>query len=58
MVTIPLVLFVTPSVVIGAWVIQPMPFDRFFKHGAVFSEAIFNSENHEMTKVPAEGSRG
>lgn len=57
-VTVPLVLLAIPSVIIGAWAIQPMLFGEFFKHGVVFSEVIFNSENHEAMKVLAEDFHG
>ncbi|CAG2141847.1 NADH-quinone oxidoreductase subunit L [Ralstonia mannitolilytica] len=57
-VTVPLVLLAIPSVIIGAMAIQPMLFGEFFKHGVVFSEVIFNGENHEAMKVLAEDFHG
>ncbi|WP_439890633.1 NADH-quinone oxidoreductase subunit L [Ralstonia sp. 25C] len=57
-VTLPLVLLAIPSVIVGAMAIQPMLFGEFFKHGVVFSEVIFNSENHEAMKVLSEDFHG
>ncbi|ANA32363.1 NADH-quinone oxidoreductase subunit L [Ralstonia mannitolilytica] len=57
-VTVPLVLLAIPSVIIGAMAIQPMLFGEFFKHGVIFSEVIFNGENHEAMKVLAEDFHG
>jgi len=57
-VTVPLVLLAIPSVVIGAWAIQPMLFGEFFKHGVAFAQVIFNGENHEAMKVLGEDFHG
>ncbi|MDB0564451.1 NADH-quinone oxidoreductase subunit L [Ralstonia solanacearum] len=57
-VTVPLVLLASPSVIIGAMAIQPMLFGEFFKHGVAFTDVIFNGENHEAMKVLGEDFHG
>lgn len=45
-VTLPLMLLAIPSVIVGAWAIEPMLFGNFFKQGVVFQEVIFVGEHH------------
>ncbi|MBB2930873.1 NADH-quinone oxidoreductase subunit L [Paraburkholderia silvatlantica] len=44
---VPLVLLAIPSVIAGAFAIQPLLFGDFFSHGVAFQNVIFVGENHE-----------
>ncbi|MFX1803023.1 NADH-quinone oxidoreductase subunit L [Paraburkholderia sp. A3BS-1L] len=43
---VPLVLLAIPSVIAGAYAIQPLLFGDFFAHGVAFQKVIFIGENH------------
>ncbi|QGZ54259.1 NADH-quinone oxidoreductase subunit L [Paraburkholderia acidiphila] len=44
---VPLVLLAIPSVIAGAFAIQPLLFGDFFSHGVAFQNVIFVGENHD-----------
>ncbi|CAG9273027.1 NADH-quinone oxidoreductase subunit L [Paraburkholderia unamae] len=44
---VPLVLLAIPSVIAGAFAIQPLLFGNFFSNGVAFQNVIFIGENHE-----------
>ncbi|CAM2177985.1 NADH-quinone oxidoreductase subunit L [Paraburkholderia sacchari] len=43
---VPLVLLAIPSVIAGAYAIQPLLFGDFFAHGVAFQKVIFIGQNH------------
>jgi len=44
---VPLVLLAIPSVIAGAFAIEPLLYGGFFSHGVAFENVIFVGENHE-----------
>lgn len=44
---VPLVLLAIPSVIAGAYAIQPLLYGGFFSHGVAFQDVIFIGQNHE-----------
>lgn len=46
-ITLPLILLAIPSVLIGAWAVEPLLFGAFFKQGVAFAQVIFVAEPHE-----------
>ncbi|HTR05684.1 MAG TPA: NADH-quinone oxidoreductase subunit L [Paraburkholderia sp.] len=44
---VPLVLLAIPSVIAGAFAIQPLLYGGFFSHGVAFQDVIFVGQNHE-----------
>ncbi|WP_019448148.1 NADH-quinone oxidoreductase subunit L [Cupriavidus sp. BIS7] len=57
-VTLPLVLLAIPSVIVGAFAIEPMLFGDFFKHGVAFKDVIFVGENHHAMEELKEAFHG
>ena len=45
-ITLPLILLAIPSVLIGAWAVEPLLFGAFFKQGVAFAQVIFVAESH------------
>ncbi|MFD1558126.1 NADH-quinone oxidoreductase subunit L [Paraburkholderia silviterrae] len=43
---VPLVLLAIPSVIAGAYAIQPLLYGGFFSHGVAFQDVIFIGQNH------------
>lgn len=46
-ITLPLILLAIPSVLIGAWAVEPLLFGTFFKQGVAFAQVIFVAEPHQ-----------
>ncbi|CAM2160815.1 NADH-quinone oxidoreductase subunit L [Paraburkholderia tropica] len=52
---VPLVLLAIPSVIAGAYAIQPLLFGSFFQNGVAFDKVIFIGQNHEaLTEMASE----
>jgi NADH-quinone oxidoreductase subunit L len=45
-ITLPLILLAIPSVIIGAWAIEPMLFGDFFKQGVAAAQVIIVADTH------------
>jgi len=57
-VTLPLVLLAIPSVIAGAFAIEPLLFGDFFKNGVAFKDVIFVGENHHAMAELTEAFHG
>lgn len=57
-ITLPLILLAIPSVIIGAWVIEPMLFGDFFKQGVAALQVITVADTHPAMVELAQAFHG
>ncbi|TAM02072.1 MAG: NADH-quinone oxidoreductase subunit L [Paraburkholderia sp.] len=55
---VPLVLLAIPSVIAGAWAIEPLLYGSYFQHGVAFDKVIFIGQNHAGLAEMAEEFQG
>ncbi|NIE68893.1 NADH-quinone oxidoreductase subunit L [Burkholderia sp. Ax-1719] len=55
---VPLVLLAIPSIIAGAYAIQPLLFGSFFQNGVAFDKVIFIGQNHPGLSEMAEEFQG
>jgi NADH-quinone oxidoreductase subunit L len=55
---VPLVLLAIPSVIAGAWAIDPLLYGNFFQHGVAFDKVIYIAQNHPALTEMADEFQG